>query len=345
MELNIQISSPKGRLLNRLSSFPSNSSPLHSKGVPLSSDNNNNNNNNWWEWGGSNLSGVACMVISSISYSFMGLFVKLLSVSGVPSSEVVLCRCTIVAVLAGAGLKRMRHPLLGSPEVRQLVLARAFVGYIALSTYFYSIQVLPLRDATVLNFTMPIFTAILAALMLNERWGKREAAGTFFSFLGVILVSQPQFMFSGDATVDPMNNIAVGIVAALLGSSLGALSYVIVRSIGRQGEPPLVCVFAFAAFSAPFSAVAMFFQGLKVPILIEAAGLVMVGLTAFTAQVFLTRGLQLEKAAKASSLQHLKVICTYLLGVAFLGETPSLVSFLGALLVAGSAISLREGGA
>lgn len=44
---------------------------------------------------------------------------------------------------------------------------------------------------------------------------------------------------SGDATVDPMNNIAVGIVAALLGSSLGALSYVIVRSIGRQGEPPL----------------------------------------------------------------------------------------------------------
>lgn len=79
MELNIQISSPKGRLLNRLSSFPSNSSPLHSKGVPLSSDNNNNNNNNWWEWGGSNLSGVACMVISSISYSFMGLFVKLLS--------------------------------------------------------------------------------------------------------------------------------------------------------------------------------------------------------------------------------------------------------------------------
>lgn len=68
----------------------------------------------------------------------------------------------------------------------------------------------------------------------------------------------------------------------------------------------------------------------------------MVGLTAFTAQVFLTRGLQLEKAAKASSLQHLKVICTYLLGVAFLGETPSLVSFLGALLVAGSAISITN---
>jgi drug/metabolite transporter (DMT)-like permease len=40
-----------------------------------------------------------------------------------------------------------------------------------------SIQVLPLRDATVLNFTIPIFTAILATLLLNERWGLHEAVG------------------------------------------------------------------------------------------------------------------------------------------------------------------------
>lgn len=42
-----------------------------------------------------------------------------------------------------------------------------------------SIQLLPLRDATVLNFTMPIFTAILAAVLLREKWGIREAAGKY----------------------------------------------------------------------------------------------------------------------------------------------------------------------
>lgn len=42
-----------------------------------------------------------------------------------------------------------------------------------------SIQLLPLRDATVLNFTMPIFTAILAAVLLGENWGVREAAGKY----------------------------------------------------------------------------------------------------------------------------------------------------------------------
>lgn len=94
----------------------------------------------WGIWGGSRYSGVICMIISSVSYSFMGLFVKLLSVSGVLSSETVMCRCIVVAILAGVGLKRMGHPLLGSPKVKQLVLARAVVGYFALSTYFYSVQ-------------------------------------------------------------------------------------------------------------------------------------------------------------------------------------------------------------
>jgi hypothetical protein len=31
----------------------------------------------------------------------------------------------------------------------------------------------------------------------------------------------------------------VGIVVAILGSSIGALSYTIVQAVGRQNEPPL----------------------------------------------------------------------------------------------------------
>lgn len=141
-EFNIQILSPvrrndstKERLFGRQSSFSSSRVALPYNEVSLGTG-----ENNWWVWGGSRYSGLVCMVISSVAYSFMGLFVKLLSVSGVPSSETVMCRCTVVAILAGAGLKRMRHPLLGSPKVRQLVLARAIVGYFALSTYFYSVQ-------------------------------------------------------------------------------------------------------------------------------------------------------------------------------------------------------------
>lgn len=80
-ELNIQIHSPvrrnestKERLFGRQSSFSSDRLDLTSNDVSFAAG-----KNTWWIWGGSKYSGVLCMVISSVAYSFMGLFVKLLS--------------------------------------------------------------------------------------------------------------------------------------------------------------------------------------------------------------------------------------------------------------------------
>eukprot|EP00897_Mesotaenium_endlicherianum_P007497 jgi/Mesen1/6776/ME000348S06046 len=279
-------------------------------------------------WGGSKYSGMMCMVLSSLAYSFMGLFVKLLSVRGMPALQTVLARCVVIALFAGLQLRQMGHPLLGSTRVRHLVVARALVGFIALSTFFYSIQLLPLRDATVLNFTTPVFTALLAAAILGEKWGSSEMAE------------------QGRDTwrAQQHRNEVVGVAMAVIGAATGALSYILVRAVGKQGEPPLVCVFAFAALSAPLAGVGLLLsQSAKVPSVGEAAGLLAVGFSAYAAQVFLTRGLQLEKAARASSVQYVKVLGTYTLGVVFLHEVPSLVGGLGALLIAVSAAFLAYG--
>ena len=80
-ELHIQIHSPvkrnestNDRLFGRQSSFSSNRLGLTSNDDSLAAG-----KSIWWIWGGSKYSGVLCMVISSVFYSFMGLFVKLLS--------------------------------------------------------------------------------------------------------------------------------------------------------------------------------------------------------------------------------------------------------------------------
>jgi len=120
----INIDSPKRsqkpRFLGRQSSFGLGPQNNGASGVLGS--------NSWkkaymWVWSGSRYSGVACMLVSSAAYSLMGLFVKLLAVTGVPSSEIVMFRCTVIAILAGAGLRKMGHPLLGTPKVRLLCAA------------------------------------------------------------------------------------------------------------------------------------------------------------------------------------------------------------------------------
>ncbi|CAM6087301.1 unnamed protein product [Calypogeia fissa] len=291
-----------------------------------------------WIWGGSKYSGAACMAVSSASYSLMGLFVKLLSVRKIPSSEIIMFRCALISLVAGVALRRMKHPLWGTPRVRRLVLARSIIGFIAISAYFYSIQILPLRDATVLNFTSPVFTIILATVFLNETWSGAEAAGTFCSFLGVLLVTQPQILSAGHyAGTKSIVDVYVGVATALAAAALGALSYILVRLIGQHGEPPLVCVFAFAAVSTPMAALVTLFQGYKAPGAVEVSLLLLVGVLAYSAQVFLTRALQLEKASSVAPIQYLKVLFTFILGVMFLQEIPTAWDIFGAILIIGSA--------
>lgn len=149
------------------------------------------------------IAGVWCMGGSSLAYSLMGLFVKFLTVRGVPALEAVMVRCLVIAAISGAQLARMGHPLLGSPRVRHLVAARALLGFVALSAFFASIEMLPLRNATALIFTAPVMTALLAAGLLGERWGPGQMAGTVCSFAGVLLVAQPDLLFAGASGPGP----------------------------------------------------------------------------------------------------------------------------------------------
>ncbi|GLJ53401.1 hypothetical protein SUGI_1138850 [Cryptomeria japonica] len=289
-------------------------------------------------WNGKH-AGVFCMVISSSAYSIMGLLVKLLTRGSIPSSQIVMARCSVISILAGIGLQRMNYPFFGSPKARKLVIIRAILGFFALSAYFYSIQLLPLRDATMLNFTVPVFTAILATFFLHERWGRAEMIGTLLSLLGVLLVIKPEALFSDSEAIEQTKrNILIGTIMAVIGASTGALSYIVVRAIGQCGEPALVSVFAYAVFSTPMAGICLLFQGAKLPSIVELVALFLVGLTAYMAQIFLTRGLQLEKASRATSIQYVKVLITYFLGVVFLGEIPSIMGALGGFLIAFSSV-------
>lgn len=98
-EFNIQILSPvrrndstKERLFGRQSSFSSSRVALPYNEVSLGTG-----ENNWWVWGGSRYSGLVCMVISSVAYSFMGLFVKLLSGVSIPHKCQISYTCSFFA--------------------------------------------------------------------------------------------------------------------------------------------------------------------------------------------------------------------------------------------------------
>src|SRR5678815_3209697 len=102
--------------------------------------------------------GVLYMAASAFGFSVMSLLVKLASVRGLPTGEVVLARDIITLVVSYVMVLRAGlHPW--GNERGKLVL-RGVLGFGGLAAYYAAIARLPLADATTLQNTIPLITAV-----------------------------------------------------------------------------------------------------------------------------------------------------------------------------------------
>jgi drug/metabolite transporter (DMT)-like permease len=268
--------------------------------------------------------GMRHMLLGVFFFSVMSVLAKLAG-ARLPVVEIVAARAVVTLVLSAFALRGVERGRLGTH--RWLLLSRGLYGFIALSCLFYSVTHLPLADATVLQFTNPILTALLAVVLLGEPMGRLAILGTLVCIAGVILVARPSLVFGAADALDPL-----AVAVALVGASFSALAYITVRKLGTS-EDPRVVVFYFALVALPCSLVMLAFVEPVVPRGVEWSMLLGVGVLAQLGQVQLTHGLRLETAGRASSANYLQVLFAYAFGLAIFGEQPSLLGFLGALLV------------
>ena len=273
------------------------------------------------------------MVLAAFFFSLMALLVKMAG-QRLPTAEMVLARSVVAVVLSYGMLRRARVAPWG--QRKGLLIFRGLAGFAGLLCMFYALTKLPLADATVIVYTNPVFTAILAALFLREMMGAREVLGLLLSLAGVVLVAQPAFLFGADA--DSLDLFAVGI--ALLGAIFASAAYVSVRKLGET-EHYLVVVFYFPLVATPASIPFMISEALW-PTPAEWLMLLGIGVITQIAQVYLTKGLHTEKAGRAMSMSYVQILFAALWGFLFFSEVPDLLSIAGALLVvAGTVVVAR----
>lgn len=274
--------------------------------------------------------GVRYMVASAFYFSVMSLLVKLAGVR-LPSQEIVLARGVVTLVISYWLLRRGRIALWGTNK--RLLLTRGLFGFAALSCFYYSLTTLPIAEATVLQYTNPIFTAFAAAWFLRERLTAGVLASAAVGLVGVTLVARPGFLF-GAAAAD-LNIVAVAI--ALVGAILSAGAYTAVRKLS-QTEHPLVIVFYFPLVAVPATIPTM------APVAVWPRGadwllLLGVGVTTQIAQIYLTKGLARESAGRAMTIGYSQVLFAGLWGTLLFSERPDLLSLVGALLLLGGTVA------
>jgi len=256
------------------------------------------------------------MFLSTFFFAMANVCVK--QVAHLPAMEIVFFRCLLGVMFCYYGLRRAGASVAGSN--RKILALRGIFGTIALYFFFVTVQNIPLASAMTIQYLSPIFTAIIAIFLLNEK--VRLPQWTFYAiaFAGVLLIEQ------FDARVSPFY-LALGVVSAF-GSGM---AYNLVRSL-KEKEHPLTVVFHFQLIGMIAGLLFTVFNW-RTPVGWDWFYLVLIGIFSQLGQVFLTDALQKEKAASVAIIVYTGLFYGISIGWIFYGETQGAGSIFGMLLV------------
>lgn len=264
--------------------------------------------------------------------SIMLVFVKLVTEAGISLTETLFWRqLPTVPILLLWFASRGRLSALGSDRLGSHA-RRALYGLVGMFLNFGAVTLLPLAEATSLNFTSAIWAVILSALLLHEKVGPWRWTAVVLGFVGVLVIAQP----AGGHV--PLKGAAVALSAAFM----IALISIQIRDLART-EEPLTIVFWFAAFSVPVLALAMPFVMTRHTLYewLLLGGLALFGLLG---QFLLTAALRFGAVASVIVMDYSSIVWATLFGWWVFGRLPTSSTWLGAPLIvaAGLLIAWRE---
>lgn len=271
------------------------------------------------------------MLGAAALFAGMGALIKHVSTS-VPNEMVVFFRSAfgLVALLPWVwyrgGARSLRTRQFGKH------LSRAFSGLAAMYCYFFAIAHMPLAEATLFNYSTPLFVPFIAYLWLREPVGAGLKVAIAIGFVGILFVLKP-----GPGLFEPVALVGLG------SGIFAAVAMVSIRSLSHS-EPATRTVFYFTAISTVVSALPLVWSW-RTPGPELWVPLAAMGFMASGAQLLLTRAYAHARAAQVGPFSYSTPVFAALLAALFWREVPDLLSAVGAgLVVLGGVLAIRQAG-
>lgn len=267
------------------------------------------------------------MVAASLLFACMGVCVKL-GAAQFSAAELVFWRGFVATLLIGGYILIRRLPL-ATPHMRTHVV-RGLSGFVSLVMYFYAIAMLPLAAAVTLNYTSPLFLALLLVLWVGEPVRRGFHAVLAAGFVGVVLLLQPTL--ERDQWLGALFGLGSGIISSI--------AYLNVRRLGELGEPEWRTVFYFSALSAvgglPWLLAAGPFHAIDL-----RGWLLLLGVGGFgvLAQLCMTAAYKRGKTLTSASLAYSTVVFSSIFGMLLWAESLSWLSWAGVVLIIASGVA------
>jgi drug/metabolite transporter (DMT)-like permease len=283
------------------------------------------------------LTGIALKVAAVLLFTVMAALVKA-SAATVPAGQAVFFRSAfaIPVILGWLALRRELGTGLRVSRVSGHVW-RGVIGVTAMGCGFAALGLLPLPEVTAIGYAAPLFTVVLAALLLGERLRAFRLIAVGVGLAGVLIVMWPRL------SLDTLDRVALlGAGLALVSAALRALAQIHIRRLVAT-EQTAAIVFYFSLTATVLSlATAPFGWVLPDPTVL--AMLVATGLIGGVGQILLTSAYRHAQAAALAPFDYASLIFAIAFGVMFFDEVPTVAVLMGSgiVTVAGLAIIWRE---
>ncbi len=256
------------------------------------------------------------MVFSALGFMLLNSFVKYLQ--HYSAYQLVFFRSIGSLFFTMGFLIRQKIPMFGNQK--KLLITRGVVGLTSMMFFFMALKYLPIGSAVSMRYIGPIFAAIFALFILQERIKPIQWLFFGIAFSGVVVLKGFDTEMS-----------TIGLLYILISAVFSGMVYVLLRKIGDR-DHPVVVVNYFMVISTVVGGVLMIGDWVQ-PTTYEWMMLGSLGIFGYIGQLNMTKAFQYAEANLVAPMKYIEVIFTMLIGIIWFGDVYTIYSLLGIVLI------------
>jgi drug/metabolite transporter (DMT)-like permease len=270
--------------------------------------------------------GILYMVGATIVFSASSACSKWL-VATYPVGEVLFTRSLVslitcaTFILPTAGIAVLR-----TDRLRHHVL-RSFSQFVSQACLIIAFSLMPLAGAIAINFSAPLFAALVSIVLLKEKVGLARWSALLVGFIGVLIVTNP----GAEA-------FQVGALFALTNAVLYGTVTAAVRGMTATESAATLTLYQILLITGFFAVVAPF--GFIMPTWSHWGLIVFNGVANAVGQYWWTKSLHLGPASAVAPFFYLSLVWAVLIGFMVWGDVPTIGLLIGSAIVVASGLFL-----
>lgn len=277
--------------------------------------------------------GISLKMMATLSSTLMLACVKGLE-GALPVGEVIFFR-SLVGVMPLLLWLTFQGGIIQGIKTRNVKghIGRGLAGTCSMYLSYLSLIYISLTDATAINYAAPLFTVLLAAVVLREKVRLNRWLSVAAGFAGIVIMLSGHLSLSGPPRLTVANLASsVGVLLALLSALCTAGALIQIRYLSGKEKPGAIA-FWFTIMTGATSLLTLPF-GWRLPQGEQLLLLLGCGLCGGLTQILLTLSLRYADASLLAPFDYSSLLWSVIIGLIFLGTLPEKLTLIGASLVA-----------